>query len=103
VADIRLNLDDLQVLWADLARVCRDFGDTHGLGSDLIDSVGHRGLTRRLRKFGSSWDERRKEMIEDLDTVWRGVKLVEEAYRELDITLAQDAPGVDWSTPTVGS
>ncbi|WP_141779361.1 hypothetical protein [Nocardioides albertanoniae] len=93
MADIRLNLDDLQKLWSDLSRVCDQFGQTDGVGVDLIDAVGHDGLADRLEDFGSSWDERREDMVDDLDTVWRGVRLVEQGFRELDAELGDSLEG----------
>lgn len=93
MADVDLNLDDLQNLWLDLSQVCDQFGQTDGVGSDLIDAIGHDGLTDRLEDFGSSWDERREDMVKDLDTVWRGVKQVEQGFREMDKELGQSLDG----------
>lgn len=96
MADIELDLGDLHTLWVELSRVHRRFGEADGVGTRLVDAVGHRGLAGRLRDFGSSWDERREDLAEDLDRVWRGIRLVEEVHRELDLTLAGEAPRVDW-------
>ncbi|TQL66167.1 hypothetical protein FB381_0015 [Nocardioides albertanoniae] len=93
MADIDLNLDDLQTLWFDLSNICDQFGQVDGVGSDLIGAIGHHGLTDRVQDFGSSWDERREDMVEDLDTVWRGVKLVEQGFREMDKQLGQGLDG----------
>lgn len=92
MADVELDLHELLVLWKALSKVCDRFGYSEGVGSDLIRAVGHDGLTDRLHDFGDSWDERREDMVADLDTVWRGVKLVEEAFTELDRTLAEGLP-----------
>lgn len=89
MADIELDLDDLQALWLDVSRVCDEFGKTDGVGKDLIGALGHDGLTDRVEDFGSSWDERREDMVEDLDTVWRGVRLVEQGFREMDKELGE--------------
>lgn len=98
MADIELDLGDLHTLWVELSRVHRRFGEAEGVDPRLLDAVGHAGLGGRLRDFGSSWDERREDLGEDLDKVWRGIRLVEEVYRELDLTLAREAPPrVDWS------
>jgi hypothetical protein len=93
VADIDLDLDDLHALWLDVSRVCDEFGRTDGVGKDLIRAIGHDSLTDRVEDFGSSWDERREGMVEDLDTVWRGVRLVEKGFRQMDKELGQSLEG----------
>ncbi|WP_454084656.1 hypothetical protein [Georgenia sp. Marseille-Q6866] len=51
---------------------------------EAADAVGHDGLGDRLRSFADSWDGRREEILEDINTLSERCAVIAETFEQLD-------------------
>lgn len=73
----------------DIARIHSEFTGATARADSLSDAVGHAGLAERVEAFASSWDKRRSELAEQLDTVRKHLDTVVEGFRTTDEELAK--------------
>lgn len=73
----------------DIVRVSGEFSQATDRSERLADSVGHPGLAERVQNFASNWDQRRKELGQQLDTVAAHLDTAVKGFTETDESLAK--------------
>lgn len=81
-----LLLDSIET---DVGRIKSEFTGATARSERLGDAVGHAGLAARVESFASSWDQRRSELVDQLDTVQTHLETVVEGFRTTDTELAK--------------
>ncbi|MFZ4893415.1 hypothetical protein ACL9RL_03080 [Plantibacter sp. Mn2098] len=92
MVDLKLDLDQLGSLAADLKSVSKTFTGTEISSDVLSQAVGHDGLAGKIQAFANKWDDKRVEMTERVDTVARTVQAIHDAFIEVDKNIAATAP-----------
>lgn len=79
----------LDAIAIDVGRIHSEFSGATARAERLGDAVGHAGLAQKVESFASSWDMRRGELVEQLDTVKKHLGTVVEGFRTTDTELAK--------------
>jgi hypothetical protein len=90
--DVSIDFAALAGARDELRRVIDEFDGTEEFSSAVADTVGHDGLAGTVRDFASSWNVRRRDLIEQLTMVRDYIAAVHDTFLELDERLAK---GVD--------
>ena len=67
MADLDIDLDDLESLVSTLGVVRTEFDSAEQFATTVADLVGHDGLAGVVRDFATQWNLRRSELLEELD------------------------------------
>lgn len=59
----------------------------------IAEHVGHDGLADRARRFANAWDQRRKELLENIETLRADLATGSEAFETTDGDLAASLEG----------
>ena len=79
----------LEAVAIDVGRIHSEFTNATERSERLGDAGGHAGLAGRVEAFAANWDQRRKELSEQLDTVRSHLDTVVEGFRTTDAELAR--------------
>ena len=89
----------LEAVAIDVGRIHSEFTNATERSERLGDAVGHAALAERVEAFAANWDQRRKELSEQLDTVHKHLDTVVEGFRTTDEELAKALAKQDASYP----
>lgn len=89
----------LEAVAIDVGRIHSEFTNATERSERLGDAVGHAGLAERVEAFAANWDQRRKELGEQLDTVRTHLDTVVEGFRTTDAELAKALTEQDSTYP----
>lgn len=89
VADLDIDLDDLEALVGVLAVVRREFDGAEQFATTVADLVGHDGLAGVVRDFATQWNLRRSELLEELDYLAEATTSIRDTMIELDLELGE--------------
>lgn len=84
MADLQIDLDQLETLMANMKVVRSDFEGAEQFSQTVADLVGHDGLAGVVRDFASQWNMRRAELLEELDFIAQATKSIHDTMVELD-------------------
>jgi len=90
--DVNIDFTKLSLARRDLADSVRVFEEAEEFSDDVARTVGHGGLSGTVQNFADSWNDRRRDLIDQLAMVHDFIDAVYESFRELDERLAK---GVD--------
>ena len=69
MSDLTIEIDVIERMRGDLARVRREFENANRNSDSTADAVGHPGLADRVRGFAHNWDNRRRDLVEQIETI----------------------------------
>ncbi|WP_243075609.1 hypothetical protein [Microbacterium sp. SS28] len=81
-----LALDSARI---DVSRIHSEFTEAAARSDRLADAVGHPGLADRVHEFAGNWDQRRRELADQLATVRDHLQQIVSAFEETDAELAR--------------
>lgn len=87
MADLHLDLQELNQLYQDLIHVRSTFDHAAAVSRLAGEAVGHDGLKDKLHHFESDWDDRRRNISTSLGVVADTVHTISTTFRELDTKL----------------
>jgi hypothetical protein len=90
--DVNIDFDKLYRARDDLRKSVEIFEDAEEFSDDVADTVGHDGLSGTVQDFADSWNDRRRDLIEQLTMVHDFIDAVYESFTELDERMGK---GVD--------
>lgn len=88
MSDLILDTDELRTLYRDLLLTSITFEDFGSSVDAAADSVGNDELSERVRDFSRGWENRRKEIVASLDTLWKAAQSIASNFDELDQQMA---------------
>ena len=89
VADLDIDLDDLEALVSALGVVRGEFDGAEQFATEVADLVGHDELAGVVRDFATQWNLRRAELLDELDYLAEATTAIRDTMVELDQELSQ--------------
>lgn len=88
MADLRVNLEALHALGADLAGIAAEFREANVASDAIAQATGHDGLRGAVRDFAHGWDDTREDMVGDVEVLAEVAVAIAEVFTDLDGQLA---------------
>lgn len=86
---LKVDLLLLDAIAIDVGRIKSEFTGATARSERLGDAVGHAELASRVESFATDWDQRRSELVDQLDAVQTHLETVVEGFRTTDTELAK--------------
>jgi len=93
MTDLVIEVDVIERMRGDLARVRREFEHANQNSDDTADAVGHDHLADRVRNFAHNWDNRRRDLLEQIETIEGQLDNLQEQFDVTDRELASGLEG----------
>lgn len=93
MGDVMIVSDVIARMRTDLGRVRGAFEDANADSQRVAEDVGHSRLGDKVWNFAHNWDQRRKELVEQIVTVEGQLEQIEVAFGEVDIELSGTLDG----------
>jgi len=93
MSDLIVEIDVVQRMKIDLGRVRREFENANERSDEVAEAVGHRALGERVRGFAHNWDNRRKDLVEQITQIEGHLDNIQEQFDIIDIELASGLTG----------
>lgn len=84
-----IQKSQLDQLAKDLATIAKQFAEADDFSSALADAVGNDALGGRVEQFSRSWNDRRKNMTEQVTALQAQVEAISDALTQVDVELAK--------------
>lgn len=85
---VTLDLGDIAATAARAERIRTAFEASDDSAARAADACGHDELARTVRRFTSTWDDRRRGMSESLAALAAVLEDIHEAFTQVDLDLA---------------
>lgn len=89
MSDLVVQTNLLESLEQDLADIVAEYEHAGRNSDDMADIVGHVVLGDRIREFSTTWDDRRKNMTEQVKALHAQVKATREGFVQVDAELGK--------------
>ena len=93
MSDLILDGDVIERMRSDLGRLRREFDDANENSDAVAVAVGHSHLADKVRNFAHNWDQRRKDLVEQITTIEDNMAEISMQFATLDGDLATDLNG----------
>ena len=104
MSNLVVEIDVVQRMKTDLGRVRREFENANERSDEVADAVGHPTLADRVRGFAHNWDNRRKDLVEQITTIEGHLDNIQEQFDIIDVELASGFAGTAGSAgPPAGA
>jgi uncharacterized protein YukE len=87
MSDLQVELELLGQLATDLGGIANEYEHADDFSADMADAVGGGDLGDRVREFSTKWNDRRKNMTEQVQALQQQVQAIHDAFTELDAEL----------------
>lgn len=84
VDQLEIQYDLLDQLADDLKLIAREYANADEFSDDVADAVGHERLAERVREFSTKWNDRRKNMLEQVEALQGQVEAIRDAFAQVD-------------------
>ncbi len=88
MADLRIDLDALHALGADLTGIAAEFREANVASDAIAQATGHDGLSQAVRDFAHGWDDTREDMVGDVEVLAEVSVAIAEIFTDVDGQLA---------------
>lgn len=88
MGDVLIGFDVLSRMRTELSIVRREFENATANSENVAEDVGHPRLGEKVVNFAQNWDHRRKELVEQIETVEKNIDTIQQAFADVDIELA---------------
>lgn len=88
-ADLLLSTAILQLIEDDLNLIRSEFDGADDFASDVAEATGDDELEDKVRDFATSWNDKRSDMVEQVDNLVAQVGAISQAFMETDSELAR--------------
>lgn len=93
MADLKIDTDDLRDAAGILATVTVEFNNANSRLDTAIGAAGHWVLEQAISDFAGSWDQHRKELVEQMDGLSDILLSAADTIDEADELLASNLEG----------
>lgn len=87
--DLLLSTAVLQLIVDDLNVIRSEFDGADDFASDVAEATGDDQLEDEVRNFATSWNDKRSDMVDQVDNLIGQVSAIGEAFMETDSELAR--------------
>jgi hypothetical protein len=91
--DLRIDVARYAELGSELGRIATEFADANTNSDRIAAAVGHGGLADAVRDFAHKWDDKRKAMVGDIQTLGKFATEIGEGFGQTDQGLADAVEG----------
>lgn len=91
--DLRIDVAMYSELGSELNRIATEFSDANTNSDVIADAVGHSGLAGTVRDFAHKWDDKRKAMVGDIQTLAKFASEIGEGFGQTDQALGKAVDG----------
>jgi hypothetical protein len=95
MSKLRVDTELLREAAGTLDGVLADLADSELHGQSLADVVGHDRLSYQVQEFANSWDQRRKDLMEEIIAVQDALTDGAQTIDDTDSQLASNLMGED--------
>lgn len=88
---VKLDLGAIADTATDADRIRHTFDDADDSARAAADACGHPELAQTVRRFATTWDDRRRGMSDSLGTLAGVLRDIHTAFRDLDRELGDSA------------
>ncbi|CAN7184256.1 hypothetical protein LJR045_000426 [Microbacterium sp. LjRoot45] len=88
---VRLDLGEIAATASRAERIRRTFDASDDSARRAADACGHDDLADTVRRFASTWDDRRRGMAEALGTLGGVLEDIRTAFTQIDLELGTAA------------
>jgi uncharacterized protein YukE len=89
MSDLVIQMHLLDQLEKDLADIAAEYAKADEFSGEMADAVGNDELGDRVRDFSTKWNDRRKNMTEQVTALHEQVKAIRDAFTEVDAELGK--------------
>ncbi|MDI2098534.1 hypothetical protein [Ruicaihuangia caeni] len=89
MADLQVQTALLQQLEDDLLAIATEYENADDFSASVAAAVGDDGLEDRVREFSRKWNDRRKNMTEQVKALYEQVKAIRENLDAVDQELVR--------------
>ncbi len=90
---VRLDLGDISATAARADGIRRTFDASDDSSRQAADACGHADLAHAIRRFASTWDDRRQGMSDSLETLAGVLTGIHDAFTQIDRHLGASVSG----------
>jgi len=90
---VKLDLGDIAATAARAERLRQTFDDSDDSSRRAADACGHHDLADTVRRFATTWDDRRRGMAESLQTLADALSGIHDGFSQVDRDLATGGTG----------
>ncbi len=87
--DVVMVSDLVERMRSDLATLQSEFENANSNSSGVAEHTGHGRLGEKLRHFASSWQNRRRDLIEQITTVRGHLDMIDTNFGDVEVELAR--------------
>ncbi len=87
MSDLEVDTDELIATGHALRMVAGEFRGAERVVDDHRHAVGHRLLAQRLDESQGSWDDRRNDLLDDIDALAEVAAQLGEVFEEIEASL----------------
>jgi len=88
---VKLDLGTIADTASDADRIRRTFDDSDDSSRAAADACGHADLAHTIRRFATTWDDRRQGMSDALGSLAGVLRDIHTAFEDLDRELGSSA------------
>ncbi|TPW71640.1 hypothetical protein [Schumannella sp. 10F1B-5-1] len=88
MADLIVDYELLRSMSAQLATVRAEFENANAHSDAVAVAVGHGKLGDKVENFAHNWDQRRKDLVEQIEQVEKDLQKIEEKFSDADTEFA---------------
>jgi hypothetical protein len=89
MSDLVIQMHLLDQLEKDLGDIAAEYAGAEAFSGEMADAVGHDELGARVRDFSATWNDRRKNMSEQVTALHTQVKTIRDAFTQVDAELGK--------------
>lgn len=93
MSDLVIEVDVIERMRTNLGRVRREFENANDNATDAAEAVGHRYLAERVSNFAQNWDNRRRDLVEQIQTIEEQIDNIQEQFDVVDTELGSSLDG----------
>jgi hypothetical protein len=93
MSDLVVEVDVIERMRGDLGRIRREFENANQNSESTAEAVGHPGLAEHVRNFAHNWDNRRRDLVEQIETIEGQLDNLQEQFDVTDRELASGLGG----------
>ncbi|MCX7523197.1 hypothetical protein OSC27_13040 [Microbacterium sp. STN6] len=87
--DLKLDLELLAQLVSDLESVSAEFTNADDFSDTVADATGHDDLRGHVRDFAHKWNDKRKDMTDDVKALHEQIAAITDGFTKVDEGLAK--------------
>ena len=91
--DIMIVADVVERMRTDLSKVRAEFESANSYSESAAEATGHIRLGTKVYDFSHNWDQRRKELVAQIQNIEANLDMIDTQFGELDVTLSQSLDG----------